>query len=59
MYGNPSLFKLCRQNLIRNVVSWYKMSFMVLFELVLVWKEISDEKGQIWPFLFSAQHPFT
>ena len=52
MYGNPSLSKLCRKNPIRNVVGWYKMSFMVYFELVLVWKEIFGEKGKIWPFLF-------
>ena len=32
MYGNPSLSKLCRKNPIRNVVGWYKMSFMVYFE---------------------------
>ena len=35
----------------RSVVSWYKMSFMVYFEvwveLALVWKEISGENGQI------------
>ena len=27
------------KNPIRNVVGWYRMSFMVYFELVLVWKE--------------------
>ena len=42
----------------RSVVSWYKMSFIVYFELVLVWKEIFDENGQIWPFLHSARHPY-
>ena len=31
MYGTPSLSKLCRKNPIRNVVGWYKMSFMVFF----------------------------
>ena len=47
----------------RSVVSWYKMSFMVYFEfwveLALVWKEISNENGQIWPLLHSARHPYT
>ena len=39
MDGNPYLSKLCRKNSIRNVVSWYKMSFMVYFEfwLSLFW----------------------
>ena len=37
MYGNPSLPKLCRKNHIRNVVGWYKMSFMVYFEFWLSW----------------------
>ena len=37
MYGNPSLSKLCRKNPIRNVVGWYKMSFMVYFEFWLSW----------------------
>ena len=37
MYENPSLSKLCRKNPIRNVVGWYKMSFMVYFELCLSW----------------------
>ena len=37
MYGNPSLFKLCRKNPIRNVFRWYKMSFMVYFEFWLSW----------------------
>ena len=62
MYGNPSLSKLCRKNPIINVVGWYKMIFMVYFEFwlswFLVWKEISGEKGQIWPFLRFAQHPY-
>ena len=39
MYGKP----------IRNVVGWYKMSFMVYFEFILVvgfefWLEILGEK---------------
>ena len=62
MYGNPSLSKLCRKNPIRNVVGLYKMSFMVYFEFCLswfwVWKENSNENGQILPFLFSARHTF-
>ena len=29
---NLSLSNLCRQNPIRSVVGWYKMSFMVYFE---------------------------
>ena len=37
MYGNPSLSKLCRKNPIRNVVGWYKMSFMVYFKFWLSW----------------------
>ena len=37
MYGNPSLSKLCRKNPIRNVVGWYKMSFMVYFEFCISW----------------------
>ena len=37
MYGKPSLSKLCRKNPIRNVVGWYKMSFMVYFEFWLSW----------------------
>ena len=32
MYGNPSLSKLSRKNPNRNVVDWYKISFMVYFE---------------------------
>ena len=32
LFGNLSLSKLCRKNPIRNVVGWYKMSFMVYFE---------------------------
>ena len=35
LYGTTitlSLSKLCRKNPIRNVVGWYKMSFMVYFE---------------------------
>ena len=36
MYGNLSLSKLCRKNPIRSVVGWYKRSFMVYLELVLV-----------------------
>ena len=28
-----------------------------MVELVLVWKKISDENGQIWPFLHSADTP--
>ena len=36
MYGNLSLYKLCRKNPITSVVGWYKMSFMVYLELVLV-----------------------
>ena len=43
MSGNLSLYKLCRKNPIKSVVGWYKMSFMVYLELVLVWKEISGE----------------
>ena len=35
----------------KSVVNWYKMSFMVYFEfwveLVLGWKEIFGENGQI------------
>ena len=49
---NPSLSKFCRKNPHINVVGWHKMSFVVYFELVLVWKEISCENGQNWPFLF-------
>ena len=43
----------------RSVVSWYKMSFMVYFELswFLVWNEIYGENGQIWPFLHLANTP--
>ena len=37
MYGNPYLSKLCRKNPIRNVVGWYKISFMVYFEFWLSW----------------------
>ena len=37
MYGNPSLSKLGRKNPIRNVVGWYKMSFMVYFKFWLSW----------------------
>ena len=44
--SNPSLSNLCRKNPNRNVVGWYKMSFVVYFELVLVCKEISCENGQ-------------
>ena len=57
MYGNLSLSKLCRKNLIKSVVGWYKMSFMVYLELVLVWKEIFDGNGQNWPFLFLFDTP--
>ena len=48
LYGttiNLYLSKLCRKNHIRSVVGWYKMSFMVYFELVLLWKKIFDENG--------------
>ena len=45
----------------RSVISWYKKSFMVYFkfwvELVLGWKEIFDENGQIWPFLLQHDTP--
>ena len=41
--SNPSLSKLCWKNPNRNVASWYKMSFVVYFEFVLVWKEIYCE----------------
>ena len=58
MYGNPSLSKLCKKNPIRNVVVWYKMSFMVYFEFWLSWfwfgRNFFGEKSQIWPFLCSA-----
>ena len=37
MYGNPSLSKLYRKNLIINVVCWYKMIFMIYFEFWLSW----------------------
>ena len=57
MYGNLSLHKLCRKNPITSVVGWYKMSFMVYLELVLVWKEISGENGQNWPFMFLFDTP--
>ena len=57
MYGNLSLSKLCRKNPIRSVVGWYKMSFMVYLELVLVWKEISSENFQNWQFLFLLDTP--
>ena len=50
--SNPSLSKLYRKNPNINVVGWYKMSFVVYFELVLVWKEISYENYQNWPFPF-------
>ena len=50
--SNPSLPKLCRKNPNKNVVGWYKMSIVVYFELVLVWKEISCENGQNLPFMF-------
>ena len=43
--SNLSLSKLCRKNPNRNVIGWYKMSFVAYFELVLVWKEISCENG--------------
>ena len=55
--SNPSLSKLCRKNPNKNVVSWHKMSFVVYFELVLVWKEISCENGQNWPFMFLLDTP--
>ena len=55
--SNPSLSKLCRKNPNRNVVGWYKMSFVVYFELVLVWKEISCENGRNLPFLFLLDTP--
>ena len=65
LYGttiNLFLSKLCRENPIKNVVGWYEMSVMVYFKfwwsLVLVWKQISSEKGQIWPILRSARHPY-
>ena len=35
--SNPSLSKLCRKNPNRNVVGWYKMSFVVYFEFCLSW----------------------
>ena len=61
-YGNPFLSKLCRKNPIRSVFGLYKMSFIVYFEFWLSWflvlREISNEKGQIWPFLCSTRHPF-
>ena len=34
---NPSLSKLCRKNPNRNVVGWYKMSFVVYFDFCLGW----------------------
>ena len=34
---NPSLSKLCRKNPNRNVVGWYKMSFVGYFEFCLSW----------------------
>ena len=34
---NPSLSKLFRKNPNRNVVGWYKMSFVVYFEFCLSW----------------------
>ena len=40
MYGtitNPSLSKLCRKNPNRNVVRWYKMSYVVYFKFYLSW----------------------
>ena len=37
MNENPSFSKLCWKNPIRNVVGWYKMSFMVYFEFWLSW----------------------
>ena len=62
LYGitiNLSFSKLCRKDPIRSVVGWYKMSFfLVLIELVLVWKEISGENSQIRSFLGSARHPY-
>ena len=33
MCGNLSLSKLCRKNPIISVVVWYKMSFIVYFEI--------------------------
>ena len=37
-----SLFKLSRKNPIRNVVGWYKMSFVVYFEVYLSWFWVLD-----------------
>ena len=34
---NPSLSKLCRKNFNRNVVGWYKMSFVIYFKFCLSW----------------------
>ena len=35
--SNLSLSKLCRENPNRNVVGWYKISFVVYFEFYLSW----------------------
>ena len=54
MYGtitNPSLSKLCRKNPNRNVVGWYKMSFVVYFKYCLSWlwfgRKFLVKKGQL------------
>ena len=56
MYGNLSLFKLCRKNTIRSVVGWYKMSFMVYFEFWFSWfwfgRKFLVKRAKISPFLF-------
>ena len=63
VYGLCMEISLClscvRKILLKlSVVGWYKKSFMVYFELVLVWKEISDENGQNWSISVSTQHPY-
>ena len=56
--SNPSLSKVYRKNPNRNVVGWYKMSFVVdLFGFGLE-ERCPVKKGKNTPFMFSAQHPF-
>ena len=61
MYGNPSLSKLCRKNPIRNVVGWYKRSFMVYFVFWLSWfwlgRKFFMKRAKTGPFLFLLDTP--
>ena len=65
LYGttiNLFLSKLCRENHIKNVVGWFEMSVMVYFKFWWSWfwfeRKFPVEKGQIWPILRSARHPY-